>query len=137
MELMIFGIDFDGTVVTHEFPDVGTEVPGAADVLRELVAAGHQLILWTMRSDGRPEGDFLAPAVDWFAERGIPLLGVNRNPTQYRWTGSPKAYAHCYIDDAALGCPLIHPDDGKSRPYVDWNLVREYLVGLGAIKDLA
>lgn len=132
---MIFAIDFDGTVVTHEFPDVGNDVPGAEEVLRELVEAGHRLILWTMRSDGREDGDFLKPAVEWFRARGLPLFGINRNPQQHTWTGSPKAFAHCFIDDAALGCPLIAPEQPGIRPYVDWNLVREYLVCLGALPE--
>ena len=71
----------------------------------------------------------------WFAEREIPLYGINRNPTQHTWTGSPKAFAHCFIDDAALGCPLIH--FAGARPQVNWRLAREYLVGLGALPSPA
>jgi hydroxymethylpyrimidine pyrophosphatase-like HAD family hydrolase len=48
---MIIAIDFDGTCVTHEYPKVGREI-GASKVLKELVDSGHQLILFTMRSDG-------------------------------------------------------------------------------------
>ena len=132
---LIISVDFDGTCVTHEFPEVGDDVPGSVEVLRELVAHGHCLILWTMRSDGRPEGDFLKPAVAWFAKHGIPLFGINENPKQRHWTGSPKAYAHLYIDDAALGCPLIQPEDGKTRPFVNWSLVREFLVWQGALPE--
>jgi hypothetical protein len=43
-------IDFDGTCVTHEFPEVGKDI-GAVPVLRKLVEQGHNLILFTMRSD--------------------------------------------------------------------------------------
>ena len=43
-------IDFDGTVVTHDFPKVGNDI-GAVPVLKELIANGHRLILFTMRSD--------------------------------------------------------------------------------------
>lgn len=128
-------IDFDGTVVHHEFPEVGQDVPGAADVLRELAHAGHNLILWTMRSDGRESGDFLAPAVDWFHQRGIPLYGVQVNPTQHHWTGSPKAFAHLYIDDAGLGCPLLPAIKPDGRPYVDWVAVRQMLVEAGLLPD--
>ena len=35
------------------------------------------------------------------------------------WTTSPKAFAHVYIDDAAYGCPLLHPP-GFHRPCVNW-----------------
>lgn len=47
---MIIGIDFDGTCVTHEFPRIGEDI-NAAPILKELVKKGHQLILFTMRSD--------------------------------------------------------------------------------------
>jgi hypothetical protein len=114
-------IDFDGTCVTHEFPKVGKEVPLAVLTLKELVEAGAQLILWTVRSE-----DTLEDACDWFEERGLPLAGVNENPTQSNWSKSPKAYAPIYIDDAALGCPLIFPVEG--RPYADWVKVRRMLL---------
>ena len=42
-------IDFDGTCVKHEFPEIGEDI-GAAPVLKELIANGHRLILFTMRS---------------------------------------------------------------------------------------
>ena len=48
---MIIAVDFDGTCVSHDYPYIGKEI-GAAPVLRELVAAGHDLILFTMR-DGK------------------------------------------------------------------------------------
>ena len=110
---MLIGLDFDGTVVEHAYPNVGKDV-GAVPVLKAMVAQGHLLILFTMRS-----GEMLAHAVEWFARHDIPLYGINENPTQHTWTESPKVYAHVYLDDSALGCPLIQPKDG-SRSYVDW-----------------
>lgn len=119
---MIIAVDFDGTCVTHEFPKVGKDI-GAVPVLKELVEKGHKLILYTMRN-----GDLLNEAVDWFGDNGIELYGINKNPDQYKWTSSPKVYAHVYIDDAALGVPLKLDEDGHiSRPYVDWNRVRGIL----------
>jgi hypothetical protein len=50
---MIIGVDFDGTVVAHEFPKIWKSI-GAERVLRRLVDAGHRLVLFTMRSD-QPE----------------------------------------------------------------------------------
>jgi hypothetical protein len=117
-------VDFDGTCVYHEYPNVGGTLPGAVEVQKELVAAGHGLILWTMRCDEK-----LQDAVNWYAANDIPLYGVQRNPAQ-DWTTSPKAYAQIYIDDAALGCPLKHD---APRPYVDWVKVRELLVERGAL----
>jgi hypothetical protein len=125
---MVIAIDFDGTCVTHEFPKVGKDI-GAVPVLKELVKNGHQLVLFTMRSDSLDvTGDrHLSDAIDWFAENGIPLYGIQKNPTQHQWTSSPKAYAQLYIDDAALGCPLKYDPTYAERPFVNWNTVRELL----------
>lgn len=118
---MIVGIDFDGTVVKHAYPLVGEEVDKAVMVMKKLVSHGHQLILYTMRSD-----ESLLDAEKWFEDRSIPLYGVNNNPSQRRWTNSIKVYAHVYIDDAALGCPLL--EGGKmERPFVDWDSVDKLL----------
>jgi hypothetical protein len=130
---MIIGIDFDGTCTTHMYPIVGEDI-GAIPVLRELINAGHQLILFTMRSKkegmspvtNKIEEGGLSDAVKWFKDNDIPLHGINTNPTQKYWTSSPKAYCHLYIDDAALGIPLIKPL--KGRPFVDWIAVRKLLV---------
>lgn len=120
----IIAVDFDGTVVTHEYPHMGEDA-GAVPVLKELTANGCRLILLTMRS-----GKLLDKAVAWFRERGIPLYAVNANPRQASWTDSPKVYADLYIDDNALGIPL-RIVDGCSRPVADWVRIREQLVALG------
>jgi hypothetical protein len=117
---LVVAVDFDGTCVTHEYPKVGRHI-GAARVLHRIVNEGGQLILWTMRS-----GQHLQDAVKWFEEHGVPLFGIQRNPTQDAWTDSPKCYAKIYIDDAALGCPLKSGLKGE-RPYVDWEAVEKIL----------
>lgn len=134
-------IDFDGTCVTHEFPRVGTDI-GAEPVLRKILDNGHNLILFTMRSDlpnptyrnqGRelPPGNYLKDAIDWFDERGIKLYGIQRNPSQDSWTSSPKAYGQLIIDDAALGCPLIFDENLSKRPFVDWEAVNDMMEYMG------
>ena len=136
---MIIAVDFDGTCVTHEFPEVGKDI-GAVPVLKELVKKGHKIILYTMRSHpdknnqnktlsgGIISNDTLQDAIDWFKENEIPLWGINENPKQKEWTSSPKIYANIYIDDAALGTPLIYAKDGGLyRPHVDWNRMRTLL----------
>lgn len=123
--IMIIAIDFDGTCVTHAYPYVGRDI-GAVPVLKKIVENGHQLILFTMRSDmrgispvtGEMEDGGLKDAVDWFAQNNLPLYGIQTNPTQGKWTSSPKVYANYYIDDSAFGCPLVRPIG--ERPYVDW-----------------
>jgi hypothetical protein len=137
-------IDFDGTCVSHEFPRVGKEI-GAVPILKELVENGHNLILFTMRSDiKKPKSDnplivakggmYLTDAVRWFRKHDIPLYGVQVNPTQLSWTTSPKAYGQLHIDDASLGCPLKFDKSISDKPFVDWKVVRELLVEQKIIK---
>ena len=121
MKPLVIGIDFDGTVVKHKYPEIGDPLEGAIEVLEELMEAGHKLILTTMRSDER-----LAEAVEYLEANGIELWAVNKNRTQHHWTTSPKVFCHLIIDDTALGCPLVIHD--RNRPYVDWAEVRELLV---------
>lgn len=138
-------VDFDGTCVSHEFPIIGKEI-GAVKVLKKLVKNGHRLILFTMRSDrpvGGSTGDptisdvtgmFLTDAVNWFNKNKIPLYGIQTNPTQKKWTTSPKAYGQLIIDDAALGCPLKQDLSISERLFVDWSSVDKYLKVNGFFK---
>lgn len=118
----IIAIDFDGTCVAHEYPRIGADL-GAVPVLRKLVKHGHRIILFTMRS-----GKTLEDAVAWFADNDIPLFGINANPDQHTWTASPKPYAHVYIDDTALGCPLTLE---HNRPSCDWKTIHALLDAAG------
>lgn len=62
------GIDFDNTVVSDLFPEVGLSL-GAEPILKKLIANGHKLILWTVRS-----GEALDKAVDWFKQMILNCL---------------------------------------------------------------
>ncbi len=148
MEQKTLAIDFDGTCVTHAFPEIGVEI-GAPLVLKKLVNQGHKLILYTMRSNKKDfivtpvekqepgivyaEGQFLTAAIKWFENHGIPLYGVNINPTQMNWTTSPKAYADYYIDDAAVGAPLKFDKAKSDRPFMDWYHMEFMLIRLGLL----
>lgn len=133
MKPQIITIDFDGTVVTHSFPEIGKDI-GADIVLQMLVNNGHSLILSTMRCDD-PEGKFeqnfnngykihsgmfLEQAVNWFNERNIPLWGIQENPTQHTWTDTKKIYSHLIIDDTNLGISLLKIESISDRYFVNW-----------------
>jgi hypothetical protein len=138
-------IDFDGTCVTHAFPAVGLDI-GAEPVLKKILDHGHNLILFTMRSNlpnptyrnqGKmlPPGNYLQDAVDWFSDREIKLYGIQRNPSQDSWTSSPKAYGQLIIDDAALGCPLVFDESVSERPFVDWEAVNDMMEYMGFFRN--
>lgn len=117
---MTIGIDFDGTLVSWNFPLVGNDI-GAAKVCRDLVKKGVKIILYTMRNK-----EFLDDAVKWCEDNDIKLYGVNENPSQ-TWSDSRKVHADIYIDDQALGCPLKEDKSISDRPFVDWDKVRKVL----------
>ena len=118
---MTIAVDFDGTICHHDFPGLGDEIENAINVLRQLNKKGHKIIIFTMRSD-----EYLDDAVDFLKRKGVELYGLNHNPDQTTFTTSPKAYAHLYIDDAALGCPVKYSSKYK-RNYVDWYRVESHL----------
>lgn len=120
---VIVAVDFDGTLVGHDFPRIGPEVPKAVLWVHRIAAEPKvKIMLWTMRSDGQRHGDVLAQAVAWCRAQMIPLWAVNKSPGQSSWSKSKKQYAHLYIDDAAVGTPLReHPSALITRPVVDWD----------------
>lgn len=148
MNDFIIAVDFDGTMVEHKYPLVGEEVPGAVHVMHELIEAGHNLILYTMRDNINKVPEWPEPyncaeadtvlhqAVKWCADHNIKLLGVNCNP-RVNFSKSPKVYANVYIDDTALGCPLVLRMDERGykvgRPMVDWFAVEGWLVDRGLL----
>lgn len=126
---LCINVDFDGTVVTHDYPRVGKDI-GSQPVLKKLVAKGHKLILFTMRGDDK---SYLKQAIAWFKDNDIPLYGINCNPEQKSWTCSPKSHADMIIDDTALGCPLKIDKKLSYYPFIDWEKVEKMLIDSGVI----
>ena len=114
---MYVAIDFDGTITEHAYPYIGTPALHAIRWMRRFRELGADLILYTMRS-----GKELQNAVDYCSDNGVEFYAVNDNPSQVGWTGSRKIYAHVYVDDAALGCPLSVPRK-DARPVADWLVI--------------
>lgn len=96
---MIIAVDFDGTIVEHDYPRIGRERPFATATLRQLKADGHILILWTYR-----EGDLLQEAIDWCKDKGVEFHCINSNdPLGADPAGPRKVNADLYIDDRNVG----------------------------------
>lgn len=117
------GLDFDGTLCFHRFPEVGNPIPGAFEWIRKWMEKKPVLILHTMRSDGEHFGDTLTAAVEFCRSQGVEFEGLNEGVGDREWTDSPKPYAHVYVDDLALGCPLICDEHYSAHPFVDWDIV--------------
>ena len=99
---MNIAIDFDGTVVEHEYPKIGREIPFAVDTLKMLIRDRHNLILWSCR-----EGQLLDDAVEWCRKRGIEFYAVNRDYPEEQKEGnrsfSRKLKVDLFIDDRNVG----------------------------------
>lgn len=99
---MVIAVDFDGTIVEHEYPAIGQEIPFATETLRMLMKERHKLILWSVR-----EGALLDEAVNWCRERGVEFYAVNRDYPEETLDNnnhfSRKLKADYFIDDRNIG----------------------------------
>lgn len=97
---MIIAVDFDGTIVEHEYPKIGKPKLFAFETLKALQDRGDQLILWTYRC-----GKELDEAVEFCKNNGIEFYAVNKNYPEEVYDGSlsRKILADVYIDDRNLG----------------------------------
>jgi len=93
-------VDFDGTIVEHEYPEIGKEKLFAFQTLKELEKRGALLILWTFRT-----GTELEEAIAYCRKNGIEFYAVNRNYPEERYdeTVSRKIDADIFIDDRNIG----------------------------------
>jgi len=119
-------LDFDSVCVQNSWPFIGDEVEHCVPVLKKLLKAGHQFVLYTMRADNLEDD-----AMEWFKNREIEIKYVNCNP-EYE-TGSRKVYGHIILDDKACGIPLKHDPEISQKPFVDWYKVEELLIQKGYI----
>lgn len=96
---MIIAVDFDGTIVEHEYPRLGTPIPFAIETLLKLQKDGHVLILWTVR-----DGALLQEAIDYCAKKGLTFFAANKNyPEEDPAKASRKLTAELFIDDRNVG----------------------------------
>ncbi len=101
MKPLIISVDFDGTIIEHNFPEIKTPIPYAIEALKLIKASGHKLILWTCRED-IPERNYLSEAIEYCTKNGVEFDAINDNVKPYEdhlYTNSRKVYANLYIDD--------------------------------------
>jgi hydroxymethylpyrimidine pyrophosphatase-like HAD family hydrolase len=93
-------VDFDGTIVDHEYPAIGKEKLFAFQTLKELERLGAYLILWTIRT-----GSELDEAVEFCRKNGVEFYAVNKNYPEevFDDSVSRKVNADIYIDDKNVG----------------------------------
>ncbi len=108
---MIIAVDFDGTVVDHDYPRIGKLKPGAKAALMAMRKAGHKIIIWTCRH-GKEEREVRMFLLD----NDIPFDTVNM-PIPGADMGTRKVFADLYIDDKGI------------RFEDNWDELRRVIVG--------
>lgn len=94
---MIIAVDFDGTLCSNAWPEIGEPNVPMIEFLKQRRKQGDKLILWTMR-----EGRKLLDAVNWCIDHGLIFDAANDNLRSQKaeYGNNPrKVYADWYIDD--------------------------------------
>jgi len=98
---MIVAIDFDGTIVTDKYPEIGEIKDGAKEAINQLYADGYTIIIWSCRT-----GINKARAIEWLVKQGIKFHYFNEssyeNLKQHEFKDTRKVFANLYIDDRML-----------------------------------
>lgn len=98
---MRLAIDFDGTIVENQYPEIGGLRDGAKRVIRRLWKEGHSIIINTCRC-----AEYEADAKEFLIENGIPFHYINCNlPSDIESFGMDcrKISGDIYIDDKQVG----------------------------------
>ena len=127
-------LDFDGTVVEHQYPKMGRCNFGCFEVFKKLQDAGHEIVLNTYRSD--IGGDPLNEALRMINEQSYafikdrsqrktfklnPIKATERKIHPDRFCIEDALYTNTlFIDDQARDTPL-KPAVMSSGNMVDWD----------------
>ena len=113
---LTIAIDFDGTIVEHQYPEIGKELPFATHTIKALHKKGHRLILWTYRT-----GKELEEALNFCKEHELEFYAINKNYPEEKLSAKTgrKILADIYIDDRNFGgmpswteiYQSIHPEE--------------------------
>lgn len=103
----IYAVDFDGTIVENDFPDIGSINQEVKKFIINKKKEDGIIILWTTRSNEK-----LEEALDFCEEHGIPIDYANKNVPWLDFETSGKIFADVYIDDRCFN-PFESKLDGK------------------------
>jgi hypothetical protein len=113
MNKLIFGINFDGTIVEHKYPNIGELLPQAKETINMLYDQGHIIIIWTCRYTRED----LNSMETFLKDNNIHFHKINENADQIQsgtFNPSPKIFADVYFDDRSF------------PPFPGWDIVYGY-----------
>jgi predicted mannosyl-3-phosphoglycerate phosphatase (HAD superfamily) len=100
-------VDFDGTIVDHEFPKIGALKPGARSALQAFRRMGFRIIVWSCRTCKWQEDTFgswdcptlerplVREMIEFLDKEGVPYDEIDDGE-------KGKPLADLYLDDKAL-----------------------------------
>ncbi|MFK7771610.1 MAG: hypothetical protein AB8F94_05700 [Saprospiraceae bacterium] len=117
-------LDFDGTVVEHQYPNIGIYNEGCFEVIKKLQKAGHHIILNTYRAnlkDGTLQVamtylNFWAIEEDFIVIKEFEKIKIEPHPWDWNYFSANDLI---YIDDICKNIPL-KPAIEAEYPIVDW-----------------
>lgn len=120
-------LDFDGTIVEHQYPAIGPINTGCLEIIDKLIKAGHEIILNTMRAEF--DNRLLMEAIEFINYSMTNLQGNTQaysflntdhkyDPTIWNWELHFNT-GRIFIDDVCEGIPL-KSTISSSRQMVDW-----------------
>lgn len=107
--MAVIAIDFDGTIVEHEFPFIGELKEDAKEIIQLLKREGHGIIIWTCRTSQNSYTHVMGskPTIfdvrEFLIANEIPFDTINHNIPGNGFEPAPKVWADFYIDDKNLG----------------------------------
>ena len=105
----VIAIDFDGTIVEHDFPRIGALKPWAKSVINKWYDMGYKIIIWTCRNNhepDHPEWDQapISAVREFLMKEGVKFHGINQQqPGLGFYLEARKIFANVYIDDRNMG----------------------------------
>ena len=68
----VIAVDFDGTLVKDQFPDLGQPFTEGINTVNAMIEAGYEIVIWTARQD-------LAPVMEHLKNHGLNTDKVKIN----------------------------------------------------------
>ena len=96
----IIAVDFDGTLVSDKFPEIGEKNEQVFTIVKLAQNIGAKIVLWTCRHNTA-----LMQAVDYCRSQGLKFDAVNSNIAEVQELyghDTRKVFADVYIDDKSV-----------------------------------
>ena len=102
---LTIAVDFDETITSKKFPEMGEPNSDVVNLLRQLRTSGWHIIIHTCRING----DWPEPSRSQKEAEMVSYLIEHEVPYDTMWKKEGKPLAHVYLEDRSLNPKLLHP----------------------------